>query len=410
MSEASPPPTTTVSITTEKSDLGTNTSTTVQDDVLLAKEKFIETACRQHDVPTIIKLATSQGGLLRDELRRKAWPILIGSDNEDPPEGLDPSDHWQKLPSHRDEEQVHLDVDRAFVYYPSESEKQIQARKSMLAEVIVRVLRQHQMLCYFQGYHDIVQVLLLVLGEALAGPAAARISLLRIRDYMLPSLAPSVRHLQIIPALLASADPELAQRLAHTRPFFALAATLTLYAHDMQEYSDISRLYDFLLAHEPVMAIYMFTAIVRSRREELFDVPLEEPEMLHFVLSKLPQPLDLEGLIHSALELFNRYPPEALSKGVWSRISPNSVLKTARHSTVKQSLRQGEEFFSKQADELRRGEFRKSVMHAAWKYRGPASALTVALMVGFGSVWLNRSGHDRMAWGFVSRLLGRSSA
>lgn len=41
------------------------------------------------------------------------------------------------------------------------------------------------MLHYFQGYHDIVQVLLLVLGTDAAVPAVSRLSLLRIRDFML---------------------------------------------------------------------------------------------------------------------------------------------------------------------------------------------------------------------------------
>src|SRR5436190_20025934 len=104
------------------------------------------------------------------------------------------------------------------------------------------------MLCYFQVYHDIVQVLLLVLGEHAAPAAVARISLFRIRDYMLPSLSPALKHLQLLPAILNASDVKLGRRLSVTKPFFALAATLTLYAHDIQEYGDIARLYDFILS------------------------------------------------------------------------------------------------------------------------------------------------------------------
>ena len=68
------------------------------------------------------------------------------------------------------------------------------------------------MLSYFQGYHDIVQVLLLVLGEDESAPAVARLSMLRIRDYMLPSLSPAVKHLQLIPAIIQKADKALHQR------------------------------------------------------------------------------------------------------------------------------------------------------------------------------------------------------
>jgi TBC1 domain family member 20 len=287
-----------------------------------------------------------------------------------------------------------------------ESEKEIDGRKSSLSDLIVQVLREHPMLCYFQGYHDIVQVLLLVLGEKLAPAAVSRISLLRIRDYMLPSLTPSLRHLQIIPSLLESTDQELGRHLSRTRPFFALAATLTLYAHDIQEYSDIARLYDFILAHEPVVAVYMFTAIVISRREELLDIPVEEPEMLHFTLSKLPQPLDLESLISKTMQLFNAHPPRKLPHRIWWNISSHSVLKTSRSLREKQSMKRAEELFAKQAAQLRREELQRKTLQAMWKYRRPATSITLAVLAGLMSIWLVRNGHDRTLWTCITKLKG----
>jgi TBC1 domain family member 20 len=287
-----------------------------------------------------------------------------------------------------------------------ETEKEIDSRKAKLSHLILQVLRQHPMLCYFQGYHDIVQVLLLVLGEHAAPAAVARISLLRIRDYMLPSLSPALKHLQVLPAILERADPRLAAHLSRTRPFFALAATLTLYAHDIQEYGDIARLFDFILAHEPVMTIYTFAAIIISRRSELLDIPVEEPEMLHFTLSKLPQPLDLEELISSTLSLFNEHPPEKLPHFAWWKVSANSVLKTSRSLDDKQTLKQGEALFRRQAQQLQREEQRQKLMALAWKYRRPAGSIAAALLVGAASVWLRRSGQDRFIWSFVWKVQG----
>jgi hypothetical protein len=291
-------------------------------------------------------------------------------------------------------------------HHLDETEKEIDGRKAKLSDLIVQVLRQHPMLCYFQGYHDIVQVLLLVLGEDAAPAAVARISLLRIRDYMLPSLSPALKHLHVLPAILERADPLLAAHLSSTRPFFALAATLTLYAHDIQEYSDIARLFDFILAHEPVMAIYTFAAIIISRRSELLDIPLEEPEMLHFTLSKLPQPLDLEELISSTLSLFKRHPPEKLPHFTWWKISWNSVLKTSRLLDDKQTLEQGEAFFRSQAAQLQREEQRQKLMVLAWKYRRPAGSVAAALLVGAASLWLRKSGQDKFIWGFLWKVQG----
>lgn len=134
-------------------------------------------------------------------------------------------------------------------------------RRGQLQDLIAEVLRRHPQLNYFQGYHDIVQVLLLVLGHDNASPVVARLSLLRIRDFMLPSITAAITHLKLLPTILHATDAKLEQHLAQTQPFFALGATLTLYAHDIQEYGDIARLYDFLLAREAVMSIYLFAAV-----------------------------------------------------------------------------------------------------------------------------------------------------
>ena len=68
-------------------------------------------------------------------------------------------------------------------------------------------------------------------------------------------------HLQLLPAILAVADPTIAHRVTAIQPFFALPATLTLYAHEIEEYGSISRLFDFLLASEAVMPVYLFAAV-----------------------------------------------------------------------------------------------------------------------------------------------------
>ena len=128
------------------------------------------------------------------------------------------------------------------------------------------------MLHYFQGYHDIVQVLLLVLGFDVAAPAAARLSLLRIRDFMLPTMSGTEPHLRLLPAILYAADRSLAVHLSQTQPFFALPATLTLYAHEIEEYGDISRLFDFLLASEAVVSVYLFAVVsIYAHFSQLFN-------------------------------------------------------------------------------------------------------------------------------------------
>ncbi|RVD89872.1 uncharacterized protein DFL_000860 [Arthrobotrys flagrans] len=356
-----------------------------------AKELKLDTlraTCDAKERDEIAAQALSKHGLVNDEMRKRAWPILLGYDPsviktelEDAKVKLENDkvilqDYlgrvpYTELPPHRDEEQVALDVNRSFVYYPSGlTSEEMDVQKQELQDLIVEVLRRHPFLCYFQGFHDICQVILLVLGPTLAPLAVEYMSLLRIRDFMLPALGPALWHLKLLHPILFAADEKLCRHLSTTQPFFALAATLTLYAHDIQAYGDIARLFDAFLAESPIFPVYFFATIVMSRREELFDIPDTEPEMLHSILCKLPKPLDLEALISKAIDLQSSHPPHTLR--IWSKVPTSSVLKTYKaplrsgnsvfKENVRRDLLRGEALFKKQASQLSREQFKTQVM------------------------------------------------
>ncbi|KAH8700453.1 putative TBC domain protein [Talaromyces proteolyticus] len=381
----------------------TGTDENKQPSIFDEKRNGIESACRQRDIRALTAYATSPGGLLDDTFRKVAWPILLGDNHQAEDLAAQPL-NWVDLPKHGDEDQVKLDVDRSFVYYPHCDSEELVKRKRELSDLITATLRRYPMLCYFQGYHDIAQVLLLVLGPQRAGDAFARVSLLRIRDYMLSSLTPAFKHLNLIPAILESADTKVRRHLSGTQPFFALAAALTLYAHDIEEYDDIVRLYDFLLAHEPVVAIYLFAAIILSRKKELLEISIDEPDMLHFTLSKLPSPFDLEGLITSTLQLYEKHPPESLPLRSWRNIPQYSVLKTSRDVGKASSLDHAQELFELQTRQLQREEFRKKAYAALWRYRKPAASVGLALVIGLVSIYMRRTGLDSPVWALIGKL------
>lgn len=275
-------------------------------------------------------------------------------------------------------------------------------KKAELSDLITEVLRRQPYLSYFQGYHDICQVFLLVLPPPERAMAVSRLSCLRIRDFMLPNLDPAIAQLRLIPDILLAADAKLCRHLSQTQPFFALSGTLTMYAHDVQEYGDIARLFDALLAREPVFSVYMFAQIVLNRREELFETPADEPEMLHSILSKLPGPLDLDALVNATVELFDSHPPESLRS--WRSISGASVLKTARGPDWwNQSLDEGRRYFKRQVKELEWAERRRKIRQAAWLYR--RQGVLLAVLVGVTAVYLRRTPPSGGFWGsFVAPL------
>ena len=231
----------------------------------------------------------------------------------------------------------------------------------------------------------------MVLDPSDRAPAVARLSALRIRDYMLPTLAPSLSQLRLIPSIIHAVNPELYNHLPLTQPFFAIPGILTMYAHDIQSYGEIARIFDVLLARETVFSVYMFAQIVLQRADELFEIESDEPEMLHSVLSKLPKPLNLEMLIENTSQLIKQHPPENLS--TWRAISKSSVLKTARwpNQVPGQSLADGEFYFEKQVEELHWQEQRDKILATMWKYKQPAKRVGLAVMIGVLAFWLRRS-------------------
>ena len=141
----------------------------------------------------------------------------------------------------------------------------------------------------------------------------------------------------------------------------------------------------------------LIVQIVLARKDELLEIPPDEPEMLHSILSKLPKPLDLELLITGTITLFDDHPPESLPYRAWCRISSHSVLKTTRNPSdvARQTIQDGETFLNKQDAEMRRTKAIQKIVRGIkrqiWLYRRPAGALGLAMAIGVVAWWMGRS-------------------
>lgn len=222
---------------------------------------------------------------------------------------------------------------------------------------------------------------------------------------MLSTLDPAIAHLSLLHPILSTADPVLYEHLPKSQPSFALADTLTMFAHNMQNYKDITRLFDFFLARHTVMPIYFFAAAVLSRREEMLEIDKEDEDIMHAMLGKLPQPFDVEFHIARSVELYERLPPESLRSMLWWKISSSSVLKTSSTPLAlsRLTLEDGERWMTHQETEVRRQQaLRRAALRAKvlsrqlWKSR-KQGALGLAVLVGIYAIW---SGRNRDAGGF----------
>jgi len=126
--------------------------------------------------------------------------------------------------------------------------------------------------------------------------------------------------------------------------------------------------------------------------------------MLHFTLSKLPKPLNLEDLIASTMDLYTQHPPDKLPDRAWKSISSLSVLKTTRdtHALQAQTLQDGEKWLERQAVQIRRAQQLQDIRKRAWGMRRQGGYFGIALIAGVLSYWFRREG----MLGMVAKLLG----
>lgn len=255
-------------------------------------------------------------------LRRKIWMLLLNID-----EPLCKLKARESLEHpHIEEEQVVLDVNRAFTTALPDSLNiaSISAHKTELKHLILRILRRYQWLHYYQGYHDIAQVIHLVMGNA-AEAGLEKLTLLYLRDFMLSSLEPSMSMLRLVHQIVRVADPEYAEILLAIEPFYAISTLLTWWAHSLQTYSLACRVFDFLLSSEVNMIIYTIAAATLYKRKEVI-ASRQEADMMFLVLNRGVPDDDMEGILQQALQLSVSIRPAQLSG--WRTISKHSCLKT----------------------------------------------------------------------------------
>lgn len=262
------------------------------------------------DIPALRKHAISPGGLIQDEVRRKAWPKLLNVNVFDAI--IKPGD----LDQHKDYQQVLLDVNRSARRFPkSMPANQREILQKQMLEIILWVLTEHSELHYYQGYHDICVTFLLVCGQKLTYMLIDRLSTHHLRDFMDPTMDKTRHILNYLIPIVRKVNTKLADHIVRSGAgtIFALSWLITWYGHVLTDSKHTLRLYDFFLACHPLMPIYLAAQIVLHREEEILR---EECDMalMHHLLSNLPQNLPFETIITAAGDLFIQFPPESVAK------------------------------------------------------------------------------------------------
>lgn len=298
------------------------------------KRKRILNALLNDDIDFLKKEAASTGGLLSDDIRQKVWPKLIGVDLVE----TCPRPSLEDIEKHHYYRQVVLDVNRSLKRFPpSIKEAQRLAMLDQLVLLIMRVLCRHPQLHYYQGYHDICVTFLLVLGEETAYYVLEKLSITHLDVFMKQSMEHTLDMLNCMFPLIGKKCPQLSKFLLKSEVgvAYCISWLITWFGHVLNDYDTVVRLFDFFLVSDPVMPMYLTSAIVLHRKEEVLQQDCDMA-CVHSLLSNIPDDLPFENLLLESLELFDKYDYKKLRQE--SAYLNDSRPKTRRNLSLVQSI------------------------------------------------------------------------
>ncbi|KAJ1890735.1 GTPase-activating protein gyp8 [Kickxella alabastrina] len=276
----------------------------------LTRAKRISQAISNRDLTTLKLLARTGDGFQTIRLRRRAWPLLLNFRSL--------TDAGNRAVPHPDEGQLALDILRTSLPQSPEYRRDASAvkrRQGQLGEVVRAVLRSYPWLSYYQGFHELSLTFLSVFGsERPATEAAKMVSLFLMRDAMSSDLDLVLKQLNLLYSLLETTSPKLHALLTEldVPAFFAISWVLTWFAHDLEEFQDICRIYDFLITMPPMQVIYMAAAMLKRNEEDIIAYD-RDFAIIHIGLVKLPGRIrNWHAIIEDSYYMQLEFPPAKL--------------------------------------------------------------------------------------------------
>jgi TBC1 domain family member 20 len=98
---------------------------------------------------------------------------------------------------------------------------------------------------------------------------------------------------------------------AGVQPYFCIAWILTWFAHNVDDFTAIARIYDSCISSHPLFPIYITAAVLMTRRHEILAEPCEH-SALYKCLVTLPSNLDWEAILRKAHQYAETIAPTSL--------------------------------------------------------------------------------------------------
>lgn len=213
------------------------------------------------DLQKLFEMSRLEGGFLTDNIRKRVWPKILAINR------YNTIDYRSYLDPKKDFTYITCDIERSLFSYDHLQEwddQKREKRREALSEIIKCVLSKYPNFHYFQGYHDIVSIFLLILeDDQLTFSMVEVVSLYFFSDYMSEDFKIVSRGMNILMLILEIADPEVHAHISNAgvEAYFCTAWMLTWFSHDMKQIEEVARVFDALLCSHPLFIIYLCASV-----------------------------------------------------------------------------------------------------------------------------------------------------
>jgi len=347
---------------------------------------------------------------VNNELRRKVWPLLLGCDENDNERESKSEINTQ----HEYHDQIKKDIVRSMHHfdvtrqYSSDRRQREQEALERILNAIFGSSSNMGHLHYTQGFHDMCSVFYIVCGERLGAKLSENLAKRHMRDLVRDMKVFDVVYqfiLKLLFPLLNLSDHQLYEKCFSAddvSSMFALSWIITWFAHNIQVFNDITRLYDFFLSTHPLMPLYFSVSlIVNGCRKQLLLLAADDADSdndgggldqgkLHQFFQQYDWNINYDQVIHEADKLFERYPPHDLYRQYFIDEIAN--------------LPADSPFLAKsvyEVDENLKTEYSGHKLSNIWNYQNPKFwrnlIITTSICVVFVSVWKQMTPPDEFS-------------
>eukprot|EP01084_Bolivina_argentea_P280471 479662_1 len=280
--------------------------------------KLIEKALRNKNVYELRQL--SRKGFVNNDLRKRVWPLLLGSTTNTATRTANTTTHPNLLHDYYD--QIKKDTVRSMHHFDITKKYSLverQREQQTLERILHGIFRNNRDLHYTQGFHDMCSVFYIVCGEDLGRQLSENLAKRHMRDAVRQDIQVYQFVLKLLFPLISLVDHELFNILqkGSLSSIFALSWLLTWFAHNIETFNDITRLYDFFLSTHPLMPLYLSVSLIKQCKNELCKINNDENDTLdqgrlHQFFQEYDWNIDYDLIINEADRIFNRWPPHDL--------------------------------------------------------------------------------------------------